>query len=138
LTEKVLNIRHQLGDRPSIAYSIHNLGIFTLAQGDLGRAREFFEQDLLLFRSIGDKSGIVLSLQYQGLFAHLQGDDLLAQSLLEEGLTLARETGPIWIYANYLLWLADLAADRGELQRAVRLCNAAKAHLKNLLLRGRL
>jgi len=129
LMEEVLSIRRQLGDKPGIAYSIHNLGIFTLAQGDIERARPFFEQDLALFREVGDKSGIVLSLQYQGLFARLQGDDVQAQSFLVEGLRLAHETGPVWTSSNYLLWLADLAAQRGQFQRAVRLCSAANTHL---------
>jgi tetratricopeptide (TPR) repeat protein len=132
LTEEVLIIRRQLGDKHLIAYSIHNLGVFTLAQGNTDRARPFFEQDLVLFREVGDKSGIVLSLQYQGLFAHLQGDDVQARSFFEEGLVLARETGPIWISSNYLLWLADLAAERGQLERAVRLCSAAKTHLDKI------
>ncbi len=48
---------------------------------------------------------------------------------MEDGLTLARETGPLWIRGNYLLWLADLAADREQFRRAVRLCSAAKTHL---------
>jgi non-specific serine/threonine protein kinase len=129
LTEEVLSIRRQLGDKHSIAYAIHNLGKFTLAQGNIDWARPFLEQGLVLFREIGDKSGIVHSLQYQALFARLQGDDVQAQSFLEEGLTLARETGPKWISSDYLLWIAYLAADRGQLQRAVRLCSAAKTHL---------
>jgi non-specific serine/threonine protein kinase len=129
LAEKALHIQRQLGDKQRIAYSIHNLGIFTLAQGKMERAKLFFDQGLILFREIGDKNGIVLSLQYQGLFALLQGDDVQAQSFLEEGLTLARETGPLWIRGNYLLWLADLAADREQFRRAVRLCSAAKTHL---------
>jgi hypothetical protein len=103
--------------------------MFALAQGNIDRARPFFEQDLALFREIGDKSGIVHSLQYQGLFARLQGDDMRAQSFFEEGLKLARETVPIWMISNYLLWLADLAVDRGQPERAVQLCIAADTHL---------
>jgi len=132
LEEEVLSIRRQLGNKQQIAYCMHCLGIFTLAQGNIERARSFFDQALVLFHEVGDKSGIVLSLQHQGRFAHLQGDDVQAQSFLEEGLTLARETGPKWISSNYLLWLADLAAERGQFERAVRLCSAAKTHLHTI------
>jgi non-specific serine/threonine protein kinase len=128
LTEEELIIRCQLEDKRSIAYSLHNLGVFTLAQGDTNLARSFFEQDLVLFREVGDKSGIVLSLQYQGFFAQLEGDDVQAQSFFVEGLILAQETGPRWISGNYLLWLAGAAAGRDQLERAARLCGAAKAH----------
>lgn len=127
--EEALIIRRRLGDKQTIAYSLHNLGVFALAQGDKNRARSFFEQDFALFQEVGDKSGLALSLQYQGLFVHLQGDNLLAQSFFEQGLTLAYETGPRWFSSNYLLWLAGVAADRGQLERAVRMCSAARAQL---------
>ncbi|HSL42842.1 MAG TPA: tetratricopeptide repeat protein [Anaerolineales bacterium] len=129
LTEEVISIRRQFGDKHQIAYAIHNLGKFMLAQGNIDRARPFFDQSLVLFREVGDKSGFVLSLQYRGVFALLQGNDVQAQSFLEEGLKLAHETGPKWISSSYLLWLADVAADRGQLERAIRLCSAAKTHL---------
>jgi predicted ATPase/DNA-binding XRE family transcriptional regulator len=129
LTEETLVIRRRLGDKQAIAYSLHNLGVFTLAQGNPDRARTFFLQDLILFREVGDKSGMVLALQYQGLLAMLQGDAVQAQSILEQGLTLSLETGPRWISSNYLLWLAGIAIDRGQIGRATRLCSAAKAQL---------
>ena len=129
LEEEVLSIQRQLGDKHSIAYAIHNLGLYTLAQGNMDRAKPLFEQDIVLFREIGDKTGIVLSLKFLGLFAHLHGDDVQAQSFFEEGLRLANKIGPIWISSDYLLWIAYLAADRRHLQRAVRLCSAAKTHL---------
>lgn len=127
--EEALVIRRRLGDKQRIAYSLHNLGLFTLAQGDPDRARPFLEQALVLFRELGDKSGVVLALQYQGFFAQFQGDEAQAESFFEQGLILARETGPRWIPSNYLLGLAGLAAGRGQPERAARLCGAAKANL---------
>jgi hypothetical protein len=87
------------------------------------------EEALVLFRELGDKSGIVLSIQYQGFFAQLRGDETQAQSFFEQGLQLALETGPKWVPSNYLVWLASVAAGRGQPERAARLCGAAKAHL---------
>lgn len=127
IIEEAFSIRRRVGDKRSIAYSFHTLGVFALAQGDMDRARQFFEQDLVMFRELGDKSGIALSFQYQGYFAQLQGDNTQAQSFFEEGLTLAQETGPRWISSNYLLGLAGVHASRGQLERAARLCGAAKA-----------
>jgi tetratricopeptide (TPR) repeat protein len=129
LTEEMLLINRRLVDKQKIAYSLHNLGVFSLVQGHIAEAKPYFDQDIALFREVGDRSGIVLSLQYQGVFAHLEGDDVQAQSILEQGLRLARDTGPTWISSNYLLWLADLAAEHGQFEQAVRLCSAAKTHL---------
>ena len=131
LTEESLTIRRRLGDKQSIAYSVHNLGVFTLAQGDTDRARPFFMQDLVLFQEVGDRSGTALALQYQGLLALLQNDDVQAQTFLEQGLALARETGPRWFSGNYMLWMAGIAVNRGQLERATRLCSAAKDKLAN-------
>lgn len=98
-------------------------------QGDLwGLADALHGLALVAYRQ-GDKSGIVLSLQYQGLLGLLQDNDLQAQSFYEEGLILARETGPMWVTSNYLLGLASVAARRDQLERAARLCGAARAHL---------
>jgi len=129
LMEETLAIRRRLGDKYGIAYSIHNLGVFALAQEDVDRARTYFDQDLILYQEVGDRSGVVLALQYQGLIAHIDGDNTKAKSFLTQGLKLARETGPVWVNSNYFLWMAGVETDEGRLERAVRLCGAAKAKL---------
>ncbi|MGA2505550.1 MAG: tetratricopeptide repeat protein [Anaerolineales bacterium] len=129
LFEEDLMIQRKLGNKRMIAYSSHCLGLVILAQGDIDKARPFFDQGLVLFREVGDKSGIALTLQYQGLFAHIDGEEARAQSLFEDGLRLARETGPRWLSSNYLLWLANVAATLGQLERATWLCSAAKTQL---------
>lgn len=132
LMKEVLEIRHRMKDKHKIAYSIHNLGVYSLAQEKVDQARSFFEKDLYLYEEVGDKSGIALALQYQGLMARWDGDLSQARFHYERGLRLAQETGPIWISANYFLWLADLAAEEGQFERSVLLCSAAKHHLENI------
>jgi len=129
ITEEALHIQLQLSDKQEIAYLTHNLGVFSLAQGNFERALQFFERDLALFSEIGDKSGIVLSLQYQGLLSRFKGDIRQAQNFYVQGLSLVNETGPKWVVSNYFLWLADLAASRGNMERVVRLCSAARSNL---------
>lgn len=129
LMEEILEIRRRMGDKHSIAYSIHNLGVYSLAQGKIEQARSFFEKDLLLYEEVGDKSGVVLALQYQGLMARWDGDMVRAYKYYKEGLKLAQETGPIWVSANYWLWIADLAVEEGHFGRAVIFCSAARKHL---------
>ena len=81
---------------------------------------------------MGDKSGVALALQYQGLMARWDGDLSQARIYYQKGLKLAQETGPIWISANYLLWIADLAVEENQYARAVTLSIAAKIHLDNV------
>ena len=132
LMEEILEIRRKMNDKHSIAYSIHNLGVYLLAQEKISLARSFFEKDLFLYEEVGNKSGIVLALQYQGLMARWDGNLSQARIYYQKGLSLAQETGPIWISANYFLWLADLAVEENQFERAVILCSAAKKHLENI------
>jgi hypothetical protein len=62
-------IFRELGDRWSVAASLHNLGAVTWKLGDLGRAREYLAEALLALRDLGDRGGVAENLAAFGALA---------------------------------------------------------------------
>ena len=119
----------QLGYGYGVAYSLHNLGLIALNQGNVERAKPYYEQGQALFHELGNKFGIASSHLYFGYLAMLEGNDARAQILFEQALALAPEVGPKWLSALCIARLAGVTAVRGQPIQAVKLWAAAEVLL---------
>ncbi|MBI1741438.1 tetratricopeptide repeat protein [Candidatus Acetothermia bacterium] len=123
---EALALWRELGDKPAIAMVLHNLGLTAQSQGDYAAARALYEEGLAIWKELGDKS-TAYSLLGLGQVACRQGDYVRAWSLMKESLSIRREIGDKRGIARCLEDIADLAAAKGELERAARLLGAAEA-----------
>src|SRR5205823_10827744 len=58
LTEQVLEIQKELGDRRILAYSLGSLGYLATDEGDYATARALLQEGLGMFLELGDRFGI--------------------------------------------------------------------------------
>ncbi|HLK60485.1 MAG TPA: BTAD domain-containing putative transcriptional regulator, partial [Chthonomonadaceae bacterium] len=93
LYEESLAIRRELGDRRSIAGSLHNLGQVSHSLMDYRTATLLCEEALQINREIGNRLWESFNLIELGSLAWDQGDYASARSLHEQGLAISRELG---------------------------------------------
>ncbi len=93
LFEESLSVSRALGDKRSMAWSLHYLGRVAWYQGDYAAARSLVEESLSISREFGDKTIIAWSLFFLGSICWLSGDHLAARARLEESLTAFQELG---------------------------------------------
>jgi hypothetical protein len=72
LFNESLAIERTSGDKPGIAWSVHQLGHVASEHGDYEMARGLYEESLAIFRELGDRPGIAASLADQGNMAYQQ------------------------------------------------------------------
>jgi predicted ATPase len=114
LATAALILGREVGDKQSMAWSLHSLALVALLQGDYTTARSKFEESLALMREIGDKWGIAAALSNRGLVALYQGDYTTARSLIEESLALMREIGDKWAISHFLMELGVVAKEQRD------------------------
>jgi uncharacterized protein HemY len=124
---EALQIRRDLHDRSGVAWSLINLGEVAQAQGDVGGAREQFEESLAILRDLGDRSGRADVVAALGRVAQAQGDFASARVHFVESLVLRRELGQRLALPQVLEDLAGLAAAQGNHVRALTLAGAASS-----------
>jgi hypothetical protein len=76
---------------------------------------------------IDDQPGLAILISALGEVTRVQGEQARAAALFQEGLRLSHRFGSKQGIAMGLNRLATLALERGECERAVRLCAAAEA-----------
>jgi tetratricopeptide (TPR) repeat protein len=72
LYEQSLKIKRELGAKPGISKSLHNLAVIEQARGNYDKARELYEQSLKIVRELGDKPGIATSMNAFGTLCEKQ------------------------------------------------------------------
>jgi hypothetical protein len=97
------------------------------SQGDLGRAGEFTEEAIALFRELGARADVAMGLCNLGWIALLQDDLGRAADFYRESLSLSWDAGMNQIVQGDLEGLACLAGAKREAERAARLWGAAQA-----------
>jgi predicted ATPase/transcriptional regulator with XRE-family HTH domain len=132
LCAESLAIRRELGDTSGITLSLINLGLVPLHQGDYTRAIELFKESIELARELGDRRNIALSYAYLGLAAFRLGEYEQASHYYKESLGIAHDIMHRFGVARTLLGLAGIAVERGQIERAIRLCGAAETQYDNL------
>jgi len=91
--EQSLAICRELGDKPSIAAKLNDLGVAARAGGDFDYARALYEESLQVRRELGNAPGIASSLNSLGTVMLALGDYQRAHALAEESLRMRRELG---------------------------------------------
>ncbi|HEX8600913.1 MAG TPA: tetratricopeptide repeat protein [Chloroflexia bacterium] len=99
--EQSLAITSASGDKSpksqlAIASLLYNLGTAVLHQGDLAKAREYFERNAGIYESLGLQAGAGYTMAQIGVIARKQGGPDEARNFLEEALEKLRtETSPV-------------------------------------------
>ncbi len=122
-----LAIFRALGEPLGEGFSLHNLAVAALTDGDLPRAAALCTESLAIFRR-GDVQGAITEvLATYGPVLHESGDLTAAQATLLEALRLSHQVGPRWVVAAVLEALASLAVDLGHAAAAVSMISQASA-----------
>lgn len=121
LAERSLILLKPLGDHPSVAATLMDLGNVAYFQSDYQAARDLYEESLSLYRSLDDRSGAALVTSNLGLIAHALGDLTTAYRMFTESLALARDLGMKAQAAAELTNLGGVAASMGDFAQAHRL-----------------
>jgi predicted ATPase/DNA-binding CsgD family transcriptional regulator len=140
LAEESLRLYRNLGDAWGTAVSLNLLGALARSQGDLASARAAGEEALALFEGLAMARWVARVRAHLGIVAHWQGDPA-AEPLLQAALAAHRGLHDQIGSAITLHWLATMAADRNEFDRAAEferqgLTAASAAGAKEALLDG--
>jgi predicted ATPase/DNA-binding SARP family transcriptional activator len=118
LGEESLDLSQCLGDKASVARSLHTLGDTASLKRDLEAARRYYEESLVIKRAIGDQEGIALSLSGLADLTFVQGDHERARALHAESLTIMRKIGNKQAITHSLTMLGFITVGRGEYEAA--------------------
>lgn len=124
--EECLTLARTRGHTFGAAMSLHHLGLIALeAEQDCAAAWSLSQQSLALARRIGDRRLEANVLGGMGRVARAQGNAAMACRLLAAALTAYHEVADPGAMPHVLYTCAAVAADAGQLDRAVRLAAAA-------------
>lgn len=106
-----------------MAWSLQELGVSALSQGDFDRAEQYHIQSQQLFRSIGNNISAAFNVFYQSGVAYQRGEIAQAQALLDSCWDELINTGipPIMIWPYHLAGL--IAVRAGDAVKAAKLLN---------------
>jgi hypothetical protein len=114
------------GDAFNTAMALHHLGLLALeAERDADTCWTLNEESLALLRAVGDRRMIGVTLQAMGRAARARGDAASARALIGEALALHTQVGDFGHVPQMLYHLAAICAERGALERAVRVAASA-------------
>jgi non-specific serine/threonine protein kinase len=111
-----------------LAFVLHYLGWSATAMRDLRRARDWYEESLLIRRTLGEpgRNDLADTLIYLGLLEQIEGRLEPARDLLEEGLAIKRALGDTrgiafahWNLGNVAFAQADLAQAQRQYEAAL-------------------
>lgn len=111
-------IAEQNNDQRNIAVSLNLLGILAYYQGDAAKARQSFEESLVIGRAIGNRPSTSSSLNNLGNVAVFQGDYDAACKYIEESLQLERAAGNRSGMAGSLNNMGNVAVYQGDYETA--------------------
>ena len=125
--EQALELRTQLDDRRGIAVSLTNLGTIAVLEHDYEAARRAFEEAMRLNREVGDPWMVANADNNLGNATRGLGEYEAAQRHYADSLRAYREYDDRWALAFLVEDIGQLAALRGDGERAFELVGAADA-----------
>jgi len=125
--EQALELRTQLDDRRGVAVSLTNLGTIAVLEHDYAAARQAFEEAMRLNREVGDPWMVANADNNLGNATRGLGEYEAAQRHYAESLRAYREYDDKWALAFLVEDIGQLAALRGDGERAFELVGAADA-----------
>jgi len=123
--QTAFDVRAAAGDRAHLAAAINNMALVELDDGNLDRARELFEQNLVIKRQLGDPSSIAIGLINLAEVLIRDGRWQVAQLSIAEAAGLA--VGRPQITGLVLCSQGHLAARQRNWEQAIGLYQAAVA-----------
>jgi non-specific serine/threonine protein kinase len=139
LLEESVSLSKDLGDEPSIATSLFNLGHAVLHQGDKERLEALCEEaEALRWGTFVDRWAIAELVVFLGMAALYEGDHERAAALLEESMVSFREMGDMQRVTLCIthLWMAEL--EGGDRERAAALVEENLRLLQRLGIKPRI
>jgi CHAT domain-containing protein/Tfp pilus assembly protein PilF len=120
--QRALGLRRNLPDRRDVAGSLNGLGNVARAQGDLAKAKGYYEQALAIAAtSAPDSLDVARTLSNLGAVAEGQGDLVLAADYQQRALAIRQRLVPgSLLVAETLSNFAKIASDQGDLPEAER------------------
>src|SRR5207248_2817463 len=112
LNERCLAIGREINQPSTIAHALNGLAVSAFRRGDYARMAAFAEEELALNRRVG--AGIPESLHNVAEARRRLGQLESSAQLYVEGLALSLELGDLYLIAEFLDGLADLAAARSD------------------------
>lgn len=86
-------------------------------QNEQSRSVELGEESIKLWQELDDPRGLAAALFHRGWPAIAQGDFELAKSVFERGLQLLSPHGNVWLRAQLLFYLGDVAGFSGNYEQ---------------------
>jgi tetratricopeptide (TPR) repeat protein len=123
--ERILQLARAGDDRKTLGRALGNLAYSHLLIGNYESAQDLAEESLAVERELCSKAGIAWASANLGLSSLLLGYPDEAEPQFVTALALTREFGHTRRAAESIYGLAAVAAERGELERALRLAGAA-------------
>ena len=116
---RAIKLFQQLGDQRNEADAVHRLGLIELQRGNLDRARELFEQSLLLDRQAGERKFFRGEYErHVGFVLLMQGDNENAIPYFKRSLERRREAGAVDASLFAASTLASSLVNAGRLDEA--------------------
>ncbi len=122
---RALALSREIGDQPSTAASLNNLGDVALQLGDLARARALFEESAALYETIGEREYRAAALHNLGWVCVQLDDAAAARRALAASVDLLRAGGGRASAAWTIEYAAYLARRVGDATQAARFLGAA-------------
>jgi predicted ATPase/class 3 adenylate cyclase len=127
LYEEALTLHRAVGDRWSIAFILDQLGRTSFRQGDAASARSLHQESLAIFLELGARPRATQVLRNLGLVAMEMGDVAGTRAFYEESLAMCDQMDDKRNVANLFECFAELMAQEGQPERALRLAGVAAA-----------
>jgi tetratricopeptide (TPR) repeat protein len=117
--ERAIELFNQIGDRHNEAESVHKLGLIEMQMGNLERARQLFEQSLLLDREGGERTFFRGEYErHVGFVIMMQGDNESAIPYFRRSLQRRQEAGAVDASLFAASTLASSLTNAGQLNEA--------------------
>ena len=125
--EEARELHMDRGDRSKAGNCTQGLGVVAQLEGRLDQAREHFEDALRTFEELRDPYWTAFNELLLGYVDRDEGDDEAAEARFRSSLTAFLLHGFVMPATSALYAFADLALDRGQHERALRLAGASDA-----------
>jgi tetratricopeptide (TPR) repeat protein len=120
-----LAILQEVNDKPGIAQGLNNLGELFRASGDYGRARDLYEETLIVCGETGEVIRESMMYANLGFVAYQEGDYERARELTAASMRPMVDIGLKQLVISGLAGLAGSLAKLGEPKKAARLLGAS-------------
>jgi tetratricopeptide (TPR) repeat protein len=111
---QALEIREELGDKPGVRNTYHQLSNVTFLGGRLDEAEEWSRKALVIGEQLGDKPGMATIYHQLGIIAHARGRLDEAEDWYRKSLAIKQELGDRPGMASTFGQLGMLAGHRGR------------------------